>query len=193
MTGAAGVPIVARLETARLAMRRWTVDDLGPFAAMNADPEVMRYFPAPLDRAASDAFVDRIEAQFDRLGYSMWALELRATGQFIGFTGLLLQTFPAHFTPAVEVGWRLARPAWGQGLATEAAHKALDIGFGAAHLQEIVSMTARTNDRSQRVMRRLGMIHDPADDFDHPVLPEGHPLRPHVLFRISRSTTAQSM
>jgi RimJ/RimL family protein N-acetyltransferase len=173
------------LDTARLVMRRWSVDDLGPFAAMNADSEVMRHFPAPLDRAASDALVDRIEAQFDSLGYSLWALEVRATGQFIGFTGLLLQTFPAHFTPAIEVGWRLARPAWGQALATEAAHKALEVGFGTAQLPEIVSMTARTNEPSQRVMRRLQMTNDPADDFDHPALPEGHPLRPHVLYRIN--------
>jgi len=186
MTESAAAPIPDRWETARLVMRRWTEDDLGPFAAMNADPEVMRYFPAPLDRTASDAFVDRIEAQFDRLGYGLWALELRTTGQFIGFTGLLLQTFPAHFTPAVEVGWRLARPAWGQGLATEAARQALDVGFGAARLPEIVSMTARTNERSQRVMRRLAMLRDPADDFDHPSLPEGHPLRPHVLYRLGR-------
>jgi len=190
MTGAATVPIPPRFETQRLVMRRWTDDDLAPFAAMNADPQVMRYFPAPLDRAGSDALVARIEAQFDQLGYGLWALELRETGEFIGFTGLLLQTFPAHFTPAVEVGWRLAQAAWGRGLATEAARQALEVGFGAGQLDEIVSMTAWSNGPSRRVMRRLGMTHDPADDFDHPRVPERHPLRPHVLYRIGRPPSA---
>ncbi len=141
-----------------------------------------------MDRAASDAFVDRIEVLFDELGYGLWAVELRSTGEFIGFTGLARHTFQAHFTPAVEVGWRLSKSAWGHGYATEAARAALDFGFGVAELTEVVSMTTETNERSRAVMRRLGMTRDPADDFEYPLLPEGHPLRPHVLYRISRSS-----
>jgi RimJ/RimL family protein N-acetyltransferase len=174
------------LLTARLKLRRWVDADREPFAAMNADPDVMRYFRGPMDRAASDAFVDRIESSFDELGYGLWALELRSTGEFIGFTGLALQTFQATFTPAVEVGWRLCTVAWGHGYATEAARAALDFAFSAANLDEVVSMTTKTNERSQAVMRRIGMTSDPKDDFAYPLLPEGHPLRPHVLHRISR-------
>ncbi|GAA2382654.1 GNAT family N-acetyltransferase [Nonomuraea africana] len=172
------------METDRLIMRRWRESDLAPFAAMNADPEVMEHFPATLSRAESDALVDRIERGFDEHGYGLWALEVRSTGAFIGFTGLALQTFEAAFTPAVEVGWRLARPAWGHGYAIEAARAAVGHGFGAAGLGEIVSMTAMTNVRSQAVMRRLGMTRDPADDFDHPRVPAGSPLRRHVLYRL---------
>ena len=178
--------------TPRLLLRRWRREDREPFAALNADPEVMRHFRAPLDRAASDAFVDRIEASFDELGYGLWAVEVVADGRFIGFTGLARHTFPAPFTPCVEVGWRLARDAWGHGYATEAARAALDVGFGELRLAEIVSMTAASNVRSQAVMRRLGMTRDAADDFAHPSLPEDHPLRPHVLYRISRARWAQN-
>ncbi|MGI5270605.1 GNAT family N-acetyltransferase [Nonomuraea sp. CA-218870] len=173
------------METERLIMRRWRESDREPFAALNADPRVMEHFPAPLTRAESDAFVDRIEQRFDELGYGLWALEVRETGRFIGFAGLALQTFEAPFTPAVEVGWRLAREAWGHGYATEAGRRALAYGFGEAGLEEIVSMTAVLNVRSQAVMRRLGMTRDPADDFLHSMLPAGHPLRPHVLYRIT--------
>ena len=177
------------LRTEHLLLRRWTDADREPFAALNADPEVMRHFAAPLDRGASDAFVDRIEAQFGELGYGLWAVEVRGTGEFIGFTGLALQTFQAHFTPAVEIGWRLARGAWGHGYATEAASAALAFAFGPAGLEEeVVSMTTVTNERSQAVMRRIGMTRDPVDDFDYPRLPEGHPLRPHVLYRITRAS-----
>lgn len=177
------------LETERLLLRRWRPADLAPFAALNADPEVMEHFPARLSRAESDAFVARIEAAFDKFGYGLWAVEIKESGTFIGFTGLLLQTFPAHFTPAVEVGWRLARSAWGQGYASEAARGALVYGFDTAGLDEIVSMTAAVNERSQRVMHRIGMSRDPADDFLHPSVPHGSPIRPHVLYRIKRSET----
>jgi RimJ/RimL family protein N-acetyltransferase len=178
--------------TERLILRRWRESDREPFAAMNADPEVMRYFRAPLDRLASDTFVDRIEASFDERGYGLWAVEVRDTGSFIGFVGLALQTFEAHFTPAVEIGWRLSRAAWGRGYATEAARAALAYGFGPAGLQEIVSMTSRVNLRSQAVMERIGLTRDPADDFEHPRLPEDHPLRPHVLYRIKRDAWLES-
>jgi ribosomal-protein-alanine N-acetyltransferase len=176
-----------QLSTERLLMRRWRDEDRAPFAALNADPEVMRYFRGPLDRAASDAFVDRIEAGFDEFGYGLWAVEVRETQAFIGFVGLIRQTFEAPFTPAVEVGWRLARSAWGHGYATEAARAALGYGFDEAGLDEIVSITTVTNTPSQAVMRRLGLTRDAADDFEYPLLPEGHPLRPSVLYRISRA------
>jgi len=152
---------------------------------MNADPEVMRHFPAPLSRAESDAMVDRMEAQFGERGFGLWALEVAATGDFIGFTGLSTPRFPAPFMPAVEIGWRLARFGWGNGYATEAARRALRFGFDQMDLSEVVSFTAVGNVRSRAVMERLGMTRDPADDFDHPRVPEGSPLRRHVLYRLS--------
>lgn len=171
------------LRTARLLLRRWRPEDLGAFAAMNADPEVMELFPAPLERASSDALVGRIEAGFAEHGFGLWALEVASSGDFIGFTGLSVPGFEAAFTPAVEIGWRLARRAWGQGYATEAATAALDAAFGPLGLGEVVSFTSVANLRSQAVMRRLGMVHDPAEDFDHPSLPPEHRLAHHVLFR----------
>ncbi len=175
---------VSELRTERLLLRRWRPADRAPFAAMNADPRVMEHFPAPLTRAESDALVDRIEAAFETRGFGLWALEERAGGAFLGFTGLIEPTFAAPFTPAIEIGWRLAAPAWGHGYATEAARAALAFGFDEAGASEIVSMTTVANARSRAVMRRLGMTRDPADDFDHPLLPAGHPLRRHVLYRI---------
>lgn len=174
------------LTTARLLLRRWRVDDHEPFAALNADPRVMEYFPVRLTRAESDRFIAKIEAGFDQHGYGLWALELRATGQFVGFTGLDIPSFEAHFTPAVEVGWRLARSAWGQGYATEAGRESLAFGFDEGRLGEIVSFTSATNVRSQAVMKRIGMTHDPVDDFDHPELEVGDDLSRHVLYRITR-------
>src|SRR5690606_4543985 len=159
--------------------------DRVPFAVMNRDPAVMEYFPAPLSRAESDAFVDRIEAAFDHDGFGLWAVEVAETGELIGFTGLSRAEFPAHFTPAVEIGWRLARPAWGHGYATEAARAVLAYAFDKLGLDDVVSFTAVPNLRSQAVMRRLGMCHDRADDFDHPRIADGHPLRRHVLYRLS--------
>ena len=173
------------MRTERLVMRRWRAGDREPFAVMNADPQVMAHFPAVLDRSASDAFVDRIEAGFEADGFGLWALELLDTGEFIGFTGLSVARFRARFTPAVEVGWRLSRQAWGQGLATEAGRQALRVGFEQFGLPEIVSFTASGNAASRAVMRRLGMSHDPAGDFEHPALAPGHPLRDHVLYRLS--------
>jgi RimJ/RimL family protein N-acetyltransferase len=152
---------------------------------MNANAEVMAFFPSILDRAESDALVDRIEADFGSDGFGLWALEAAATGEFVGFTGLAVPRFEAVFTPAIEVGWRLARHAWGNGYATEAARGVVDVAFGDLRLAELVSFTSELNVRSHAVMRRLGMSHDPADDFDHPALPEGHRLRRHVLYRIN--------
>jgi RimJ/RimL family protein N-acetyltransferase len=175
---------IMQLRTARLVLRRWRESDRAPFAALNADTEVMEHFPAPMTRADSDLAVDRIEAHFDEHGFGLWALEVASSGEFIGFTGLSIPRFAAPFMPTVEVGWRLARPAWGQGYASEAAHRALAFGFADLRLSEIVSFTAVGNVRSRRVMARIGMTHDPASDFDHPVLPETSHLRRHVLYRL---------
>ena len=172
------------ITTDRLVLRRWLKQDRAPFAAMNADPTVMEHFPALLTRDESDAFVDRIEAGFDEHGFGLWALEVQPTGAFIGFTGLSVPSFDAAFLPAVEVGWRPQRSAWGRGYATEAARAALDVAFDEFRMPEVVSFTSTLNDRSQAVMRRLGMTHDLADDFDHPRVRPG-PLRRHVLYRMS--------
>ncbi|HEY2182090.1 MAG TPA: GNAT family N-acetyltransferase [Solirubrobacteraceae bacterium] len=173
------------LTTARLLLRRWREADHEPFAALNADPLVMEHFPARLSRFETDDLIAAIEAGFDRHGYGLWALELRATGEFVGFTGLDRPSFEAHFTPAVEVGWRLARSAWGQGYATEAGRASLAFGFDVAGLEEIVSFTRVANARSRAVMERLGMTRDPGDDFDHPGLTEADHLRRHALYRRS--------
>jgi RimJ/RimL family protein N-acetyltransferase len=173
---------VTELRTSRLRLRQWHDDDLESLAALNADPEVMRYFPETMTRAASDELAARQRALIDERGWGLWALEAE-TG-FVGFVGLSEPRFDAHFTPAVEVGWRLARRAWGFGYATEAARAAVDHGFARLGLREIVSFTTVRNEPSRRVMERLGMTHDPADDFDHPLLPAGHPLRRHVLYRL---------
>jgi ribosomal-protein-alanine N-acetyltransferase len=173
------------LTTDRLLLRRWRDTDYKPYAQLNADPEVMKHFPATLTRDQSDAMIARIENGFDEHGYGLWALEIADTGEFIGFTGLSVPRFTAHFTPAVEVGWRLATSAWGKGYATEAARRALTYGFDNAGLGEIVSFTTAGNLRSQAVMTRLGMTRNPADDFRHPSLAADHPLSPHVLYRLT--------
>lgn len=175
------------LETDRLLLRRWREADREPFARMNADPRVMEHFPAPMTRAESDAMIDRIEARFSDRGYSLWAAELRPTGEFIGFIGLSVPGFQARFTPCVEIGWRLAAAYWGRGLATEGAQAVVRHGFEVLGLNELVSFTTEGNMRSRRVMERLGMTRNPADDFDHPNIPAGHPMRPHVLYRLEKS------
>ncbi len=172
-------------ETDRLRLRHWRKSDREPFAHMNADATVMRYFPSILEPTESDALVVRIEEHFTRFGFGLWALERKSDRRFIGFTGLSTVTFDASFTPAVEVGWRLDRSAWGQGFATEAGAQALTVGFEEFALAEIVSITAAINLPSQAVMVRLGMTHNPKDDFHHPRLPIDSPLSQHVLFRSS--------
>jgi RimJ/RimL family protein N-acetyltransferase len=174
---------LAQIETPRLLLRTWRTSDREPFAHLNADPEVMRYFTAPLSREESDALVDRIESGFAERGWDMWAAELRETGEFIGFVGLNVPRFEAHFTPCVEIGWRLAAAHWNRGLATEGARAALRHGFDTIGLGEIVSFAVVANLPSRRVMEKIGMTHDDADDFDHPGLP-GHALQRHVLYRI---------
>lgn len=174
---------MVELRTERLLLRGWRDSDLDPFAALNADAETMRFFPAPLTRKESDALAERWRSGLEAEGWGLWAVEAPGTADFVGCVGLARPSFEAHFTPAVEVGWRLARSHWGKGYATEAARAALAHGFGALGLEEIVSFTSRRNEPSIRVMERIGMTRDPADDFDHPRLPAGHPLRPHVLYR----------
>jgi len=169
------------IETPRLVLRPWREADREPFARMNADPRVMEFFPACLSREESDALFDRAAAHLRDHGFTFFATELRHTGEFIGFIGLAVEP---HFNAGVEIGWRLAAEFWNQGLATEGARAALRFGFEELRLQEIVAFTATGNSRSRRVMEKLGMTYDPADDFEHPRLPEGHPLRPHVLYRI---------
>lgn len=183
----AGGPV---LTTGRLLLRRWRADDLEPFAAMNADPVVMEHFPSTLDRAQTAALIERFEARFEEHGYGLWAVEITAEGEaapFIGFVGLNHTTFEASFTPAVEVGWRLAAVYWGHGYATEAAQEALRSGFEDHAMDEIVSFTTVTNRPSRAVMERLGMQRDPAEDFDHPQVPEWSPVRRHVLYRLRRA------
>ena len=170
------------LRTERLVLRRWREGDREPFARMNADPQVMRFFPAPLSRVESDAFVDRIERQFDERGYGLWALEIPGAATFIGYVGLELHPYFA----VPEIGWRLDRPYWGKGYATEAARAAVADGFDRIGLDEIISFTTPLNIPSIRVMERLGMTHDPADDFDHPNVPAGHAFRRHVLYRLRK-------
>ena len=174
------------VSTKRLTLRQFRSSDRAPFAALNADSAVMELFPRPLSYAESDQLADRIEAHWRARGFGLWALEVTATGSFIGFTGLSVPGFQAAFTPAVEVGWRLARVAWGFGYATEAGSASLRFGFHDLGLQEIVSFTSQLNHRSRAVMERLGMVHRGEDDFRHPNLPLDHALSQHVLYRISR-------
>jgi RimJ/RimL family protein N-acetyltransferase len=179
-----GVESGPQLRTERLLLRRWRARDRGAFVAMNADEEVMEHFPATLSKAESVAMIERTEACFERRGYGLWAIELRDGEPFIGFVGLSPVDIPVPFAPAVEVGWRLARPFWGQGFATEAAAAAVTLGFAERGLREIVSFTAVGNARSRAVMERLGMRRDPEGDFDHPLLGEADRLRRHVLYRL---------
>jgi len=157
---------------------------------MNADPAVMEFFPSMLTSSQSDDFAERIEFEFEERGYGLFAVEVAAGEPFVGFVGLHAFTReeapPLPFAPGVEVGWRLAQPFWGRGYASEAARACLSFGLGDIGLQEIVSFTSVVNERSQHVMRKIGMHRDPADDFDHPRVPAGHRLRPHVLYRIGR-------
>lgn len=179
-------PSIPTLSTERLVLRAWREEDLPAFAALNADPRVAEFLPKCLERAESDALAGRIAAHFRQHGCGLWALEVRGEAPFIGFAGLAVPGFEAHFTPCLEVGWRLAFAHWGRGYATEAARRLLAHGFGPLGRAEIVSFTTRGNRRSRAVMERLSMRHDPADDFLHPALPADHPQRPHVLYRLSR-------
>jgi RimJ/RimL family protein N-acetyltransferase len=177
-------------DTERLRLRQWLATDREPFAALNRDPKVMEFFPAPLDRAASDAMADRCESLIAERGWGLWAAEMKATGQFIGFVGLHISAPELPFSPCVEIGWRLAGSIWGKGLASEAARGALRVGFDLLKLPEIVSFTAVHNLRSRAVMERLGM-RESNDTFDHPNVPEGSRLRQHCLYRLSGARYAK--
>lgn len=180
------------MRTERLILRRWQDGDRRPFAALNADREVMEYLPGMLSRAQSDTLIERIEAGFQTNGYGLWAVELPGEAPFVGFVGLAPVDFDVFFAPAIEVGWRLARPFWGRGLASEGARAALAFGFEECGLGEVVSFTAEGNRRSCAVMERLGMRRDPREDFDHPLLAEDDPLRRHVLYRLERASWSGS-
>lgn len=169
------------IETERLILRRWAAEDIAPLAALNADPEVMRHFPQTLGRAETEALVLRLEGRWATDGIGFGAVVRKCDGAFVGMAGLSKVGF-APLAGATEIGWRLARPHWGQGYATEAARAWLGHGFGTMGLSEIVAFTVPANLASRRLMRRLGLRHDPARDFDHPLLPEGHALRAHVLY-----------
>lgn len=177
------------LTTERLRLRQWLPSDREPFAVMNADVNVMQYFPSVLTRGESDALAARIESGLAEHGFGLWAVEVLHIAPFIGFVGLSIPRFEAHFTPCLEIGWRIAEPYWNRGYATEAARAVVQFGFERLQRGEIVSFTAPENLASRRVMEKIGMAHDPADDFEHPLLPEGHALRRHVLYRMRRGSS----
>ena len=177
----------APLTTPRLILRTWREEDLEPFAQLNADERATQYLLHRLTRAQSDALVARISAHFERTGFGLWAVEAPGLAPFIGAVGLVVPGFSAAFTPCVEIGWRLAPAFWGRGFASEAARAALAFGFEKAGLDEILSFTVPANQRSQAVMQRLGMTRSAAEDFDHPLVPAGHPLLRHVLYRMSKA------
>ena len=170
------------IETNRLILRRWRSSDVEPFCQLNADPRVMEFFPAMLSRAETEAMISTIEERISQHGFGFWAAELKETKGFIGFIGLNVPGYPLPFSPCVEVGWRLGFDCWGKGYAQEGARAALAFGFQ-LRLKEIVSFTTVNNLRSRRVMEGIGMAYDAQGDFDHPELPEDHPLRRHVLYR----------
>jgi RimJ/RimL family protein N-acetyltransferase len=179
--------VIPALTTERLILRQWRDSDREPFRRMNADAAVMEFMPKRLTAEESDVLADRIQKRLEERGFGLFAAELRETGSFIGFVGLSAPAFEAHFTPCVEIGWRLAREFWGSGYATEGANAVLRLAFMSLELSEVVSFTAALNVRSRGVMERLGMVRNTKDDFDHPMLSPTDPLRPHVLYRLARA------
>jgi ribosomal-protein-alanine N-acetyltransferase len=172
------------IQTERLLLRRWKGEDREPFYRLNSDLLVMEFMPACLTRPESDQLFERIEEHFRKHEFGLYAAELHENQSFIGYVGLAVPSFEASFTPCVEIGWRLSADHWGHGLATEGARVVVKHAFGEVGLDEIVSFTVPGNARSRRVMEKIGMTHDASEDFDHPNLPEGHPLRRHVLYRL---------
>lgn len=173
------------LTTPRLRLRLWRDEDLEPFAALNADPRVRQFFPSIQTHQESAQSVQIIRNHFEQRGFGLWAVDVTGGAPFIGFIGLAVPSFEAPFTPCVELGYRLAFEHWGRGYATEGSRAALAFGFSTVGLSEIVAMAAAGNERSRRVMERLGMRRNAADDFDHPNIAAGHPLRRHVLYRLT--------
>jgi ribosomal-protein-alanine N-acetyltransferase len=182
--------IVGVIETKRLRIRPWKDEDLSPFAQMNVDPRVRKFFPSLLSREESDAAVTRFQKHYEKCGFCFLATELRDTSEFIGFIGLQTMSFelPAISQPAVEIGWRLMPKVWNRGLATEGARAILQYAFTQLRLEEVVAITVPTNTPSRRVMEKLGMTYDPKDDFDNPRVADGHPFKCHVLYRIAKET-----
>lgn len=174
------------IETERLLSRRWCAADRPVFAAINADARVCEFFPSTLDEERSNAFADRIAAHFAEHGFGLWAAQIKGGAPFTGYVGLSVPQFDAHFTPCVEIGWRLGFEHWNKGYASEAARAVARHAFTQLKLSEIVSFTVPANVRSRAVMEKIGMTHDRAGDFEHPAVPEKHPLRPHVLYRMRR-------
>lgn len=179
------MPTLIQINTERLLLRQWKDSDRVPFAALNADPEVMRYFPGTQSRETSDRAVDMWRSDIAERGWGNWVVEEKGIGAFVGFVGLSAPRHALPFTPCVEIGWRLAREHWKKGYATEAARAALRIGFDQLDLDEIVSFTSLLNLPSRAVMERIGMV-NANEDFDHPALPEGHALRRHCLYRLTK-------
>ncbi|WP_409483381.1 GNAT family N-acetyltransferase [Arsenicicoccus dermatophilus] len=177
------------LRTERLLLRPWRPEDRAPFATLNADPEVMAYFPTLLSQEESDDLANRFDKHVRARGWGMWAVEVVGGEPFVGFVGLDRPRFAAPFMPCIEIGWRLARSAWGQGYATEAATEVLRVAFEVLGLEEVVALTSSINLRSRAVMQRLGMTHDLADDFEHPLVAADDVLRHHVLYRARRGVT----
>lgn len=175
-----------RIETPRLILRQWKESDLRPFAEMNADPEVMKYFLKPLTEEESNAMVEKCSQRLaeDKFGY--WAVEEKETCDFLGFVALQRVPFECPVKGQIEIGWRLKGSAWGKGFASEGAKKLLEYGFSHLGFDEIVSITAKVNERSQKVMERIGMKRRQEDNFDHIKIPEENPLRPHVIYRIGK-------
>jgi len=176
-----------QLVTDRLLLRLWRDSDVEPFANMCADPIVMAHFPSTATRDQTEQAIQRFRCNFNERKFGLWAIELKETQEFLGFVGLIVPSFESHFTPCVEIGWRLAKEFWGNGYAPEAAREAIRDGFERVGLSELVSMTATTNLKSIRVMEKIGMTRNPLDDFDHPNVSQGHRLRRHVLYRLRRS------
>lgn len=183
---------VIELETPRLRLRQWRASDREPFAAMNADPAVMEFFPSLQSRESSDASIDLWQSQLVTQGWSNWAVELTESGEFIGFVGLSVPRRLLPFSPCVEIGWRLAKPFWNKGFATEGARAALKAAFTTIGLSEVVSFTTLANRRSRAVMERIG-LRNTGQDFEHPGVPEGHPQRPHCLYKITRSQWSENV
>ncbi len=176
------VPLI----TQRLILRAWTLNDLDAYTAINQDPRVLEFLPGPLTREQAAEQIKRFNAEINECKFGLLACELKATGELIGFVGLSIPQFEAPFTPCIELGYRLGSQYWGNGYATEAARAVLQFAFRKLNLKEIVAFTVPANTRSRNVMEKLGMLRNPADDFQHPKLADGHPLREHVLYRLTR-------
>ncbi len=175
------------ITTQRLILRHWRESDLAPFRALNADPQVMEYFPEMLDAEQSDALAAYVQKRIEEQGFGFWAVEVPGVTDFIGMIGVSAPRFETHFAPCIEIGWRLSAAHWGQGYATEAAQASVRFAFERLNTDEVVSFTVPANIRSRRVMERIGMKRHEHDDFDHPSIASGHALQRHVLYRINRS------